>query len=152
MKKVSLAIRFGLVTSVMLIAYFLILALFSKHINPEFSFFNAVITALGIWEAVRLNRLELEQQDGFSYSEGFKTGLITGFTATLLFTIFFLIYATELNNGFIPKLLETVGGGFNASVGIVTFVVAIMGVATTIVSTLATMQFFKISRNIPQNQ
>ncbi len=149
MKKISLALRFGLVTSVMLMAYFLVLALFNKHINPAFSFFNAVITAFGIWEAVRLHKLE--QQENFSYSEGFKTGIITGFTATLLFTIFFLVYATEINTEFLPELLKIMSGGFNASSGMVTFVVAIMGVATTIVATLSTMQFFKNSRNIPQN-
>lgn len=149
MKNISLAIRFGLVTSVMLIAYFLILALFNKHINPAFSFFNAVITAFGIWEAVRLYKLE--QQENFSYSEGFKTGIIVGFTATLFFTIFFLVYATEINAEFLPELLKIMSGGFNAGTGMITFVVAIMGVATTIVSTLTTMQFFKNSRNIPQN-
>ena len=46
MKNLSIPIRFGLVTSVILIAYFLVLALFNKHINPAFSFFNAVITDL----------------------------------------------------------------------------------------------------------
>ena len=150
MKKVSLSIRFGLVIGVMLIAYFLILALFDKHINPVFSFFNAVITGFGIWEVVRLNKLE--QREAFSYSEGFKTALITGFTATLLFTIFFLVYATEINAGFLSELLKTVGGGFNVNIGMVTFIVAIMGIATTIVSALAAMQFFKNSRNIPQNK
>lgn len=149
MKKVSLSVRFGLVTSVMLIGYFLILSLFNKHINPAFSFFNAVITACGIWEAVRINKLE--NQDDFSYSQGFKTGMVTGLTATLLFTVFFLVYTTEINIGFLPKLIETINGSFNAGTGMITFVVAIMGVATTIVSTLAAMQFFKISRNIPQN-
>lgn len=150
MKKVSLSIRFGLVIGVLLIAYFLILALFNKHINPVFSFFNAIITAFGIWEVVRLNKLE--QREAFSYSEGFKTAIVTGFTATLVFTIFFLVYTTEINASFLPELLKTVGGGFNVSIGMVTFIVAIMGVATTIVSALAAMQFFKNSRNIPQNK
>ena len=145
MKKISLAIRFGLITSAMLIAYFLILALFNKHINPVFSFFNAVITAFGVWEAVRVNKLE--QQERFSYSQGFKTGIITGFTATILFTFFFLVYATELNLSFLPKLLKTISGGFNPSIGMITFVVAIMGIATTIISALVAMQFFKNSRN-----
>ena len=149
MKKASSAIRFGLVTSVMLIAYFLILSLFNKHTNPVFSFFNAAITAFGIWEAVRLSKLE--QQQKFSYSEGFRTGVVTGFTATLLFTLFFLVYTTELNVAFLPELLKTISGGFNASIGMVIFIVAIMGVATTVIATLTTMQFFKNSRNIPQN-
>jgi hypothetical protein len=148
MKKMSLSIRFGLVTTAVLIAYFLILALFHKHINPVFSFFNAVITAFGIYEAVRLSKLE--NPANFSYGEGFKTGLVTGVIATLLFTIFFLFYATEINSGFLPELLVSMHGGLGADVGLVTFVVAIMGLATTVVSSLTVMQLFKNSGNIPQ--
>ncbi|MFG6686899.1 DUF4199 domain-containing protein [Mariniflexile sp. HNIBRBA6329] len=146
MKKISLPIRFGLVTSAVLIAYFLILALFHKHINPVFSFFNAVITAFGIYEAIRLSKLE--SPGAFSYGEGFKIGLITGFVATVFFTIFFLFYATEFSTGFLPELLKEMHGGLGADVGLVTFVVAIMGFATTVVSTLAVMQLFKNSKNL----
>lgn len=146
MKTLSLSIRFGLVTSAVLIAYFLILALFNKHINPVFSFFNAVITAFGVYEAVRLKKLK--EAESFSYSEGFKTGIITGFVATLLFTTFFLFYATEVNPEFLSKLLEKINGVFTIDIGMVTFIVAVMGLATSVVSTLAVMQLFKNSRNI----
>tara|TARA_R110002049_G_scaffold37208_3_gene117566 strand:- start:8025 stop:8477 length:453 start_codon:yes stop_codon:yes gene_type:complete len=148
MKKMSLPIRFGLVTTAVLIAYFLILALFHKQTNPFFSFLNAAITAFGIYEAVRLSKLQ--SPSDFSYGEGFKTGLITGFIATLFFTVFFLFYATEINTDFLPELLRIMHGGLGADIGLVTFVVAIMGLATTVVSTLAVMQLFKNSGNIPQ--
>lgn len=150
MKNLSLPIRFGLVTSAVLIAYFLILALFNKHTNPAFSFFNAVITAFGIYEVIRLKKLE--NQDDFSYGEGFKTGIVTGFIATLIFTFFFLFYATEINGSFLPELLQTIKGGFNVDIGMVTFVVLVMGLATTVVCVLSVMQLFKKSRNILQNQ
>lgn len=145
MKKLTLSIRFGLVTSAVLIAYFLILALFNRHINPVFSFFNAVITAFGVYEAIRLSKLE--SPEAFSYGEGFKIGLITGFIGTMLFTIFFLFYATEFSPSFLPELLKEMHGGLGADVGLVTFVVAIMGLATTVVSTLAVMQLFKNNKN-----
>jgi len=150
MKTISLPIRFGLVTSAVLIAYFLILALFNKHTNPVFSFFNAVIIVFGIYEAVRLKKLT--DAESFTYGEGFKTGIITGFVATLTFTIFFLLYATEINGAFLPELLQKINGGFNADIGMVTFVVAIMGLATTVVSALTVMQLFKKTGNISQNQ
>lgn len=148
MKKISLPIRFGLVTAAVLIAYFLILALFHKATNPFFSFFNAVITAFGIYEVIRLSKFE--SPSSFSYGEGFKTGLISGTIATLTFTVFFLLYATEINSEFLPELLISMHGGLGADVGLVTFVVAIMGLATTVVSSLAVMQLFKNSGNIPQ--
>ena len=150
MKKISLPIRFGLIISAVLIAYFLILALFHKHVNPVFSFFNAVITAFGIFETVRLAKLE--NPETFSYCEGFKTGVITGFVATFVFTVFFLFYATEINTDFLSELLATIKGGFDADVGMITFVVFVMGVATTVIATLVTMQYFKNSKNVSQNK
>ena len=149
MKNLSLPIRFGLVTSAVLIAYFLVLALVDKHTNPAFSFVNAIITGFGIYEAVRLSKLK--NPDHFSYGAGFKTGIITGFVATIIFTIFFLFYATEVNSAFLSELLQKMKGGFNADIGMVTFVVAVMGLATTVVSSLTVMQLFKKTGNIPQN-
>ncbi|WP_242084038.1 DUF4199 domain-containing protein [Aestuariivivens sediminis] len=146
MKQLTLPIRFGLVTSAVLIAYFLLLSLLHKHVNPVFSFFNAVITAFGIFEAIRVYKLQY--LEAFSYGEGFKTGLITGGVATVSFTAFFLLYASELNTDFIPQLLKTIKGGFDTNVGMVTAVVAIMGFATTVICTLTIMQLFKKSKNI----
>lgn len=146
MKNLMLPIRFGLITSAVLIAYFLILALLEKHTNPVFSFLNAFITAFGIFETIKYYKLE--QGDKFNYSNGFTAGLITGFSATIVFTIFFLIYITELNSDFLPNLLEVVNVGYDVSVGIITFVVAIMGLATTVISSLVVMQYFKKSWNV----
>ena len=148
MKQLSLPIRFGLATGAILIAYFLILALFNKHTNPVFSFFNAVITAFGIYEAVRLKKLE--NSNDFSYTEGFKTAIITGFAATFIFSVFFLFYITEINNSFLPTFLETIHWNNTLTTGMLTFVVAIMGLATTVVSALTIMQLFKNTRNIIQ--
>jgi len=150
MKNLSLPIRFGLVISTVLIAYFLVLALVDKHTNPAFSIANALITGLGIYEAIRVSKLE--NLENFTYGSAFKTGLITGFVATLMFTIFFLFYATEINPVFLSQLLEKVNGGFNADIGMVTFVIALMGLATTVVSSLTVMQFFKKSNNLVQNK
>lgn len=150
MKTLSIPIRFGLITSVVLMAYFLILALFDQHTNPAFSFFNAVITVFGIYEAVRLKKLK--EAESFSYGDGFKTGIVTGFVATLFFTIFFLFYATEVNPEFLSGLLEKLGGVFTIGIGMVTFIVAIMGFATSVISTLTVMQLLKNSRNILQNK
>ena len=151
MKKVTLPIRYGLVTSAVLIAYFLVLALVHKHTNPAYSFFNAVITGLGIYEVIRLYKLE--KGNAFTYINGFTAGMITGFTATLLFTIFFLFYITEFNDNFIQDMLQIVNnGGIDITVGMLAFIVGIMGLITTVISTFTIMQLFKISTKSPQNK
>ena len=146
MKKVGLPVRFGLIISGILIAYFLVLSLFNKHTNPAFSFLNAIITAFGIYETVRYYKLE--QGANFSYSKGIIAGIVSGFLATAVFSFFFLFYITEINIDFLTELLETVNVGYNVSVGLVTFTVVIMGLATTVISSLTVMQYFKKSWNV----
>lgn len=150
MKNLILPIRFGLVTSAVLIAYFLVLSLFNKHTNPAFSLVNAAITLFGIYEAVKISKLQYPSE--FSYSEGFKIGLITGAVATIVFTLFFLLYATEINADFLPSLLENMNWGFKSHIGLIVFIVAIMGFSTSLVSALTIMQLFKKSNNYVQNQ
>ncbi|MBC3758235.1 DUF4199 domain-containing protein [Hyunsoonleella sp. SJ7] len=146
MKNLILPIRFGLVTSAVLIAYFLVLALFNKHINPAFSLVNAAITLFGIYEAIRLSKLE--NPGAFSYGEGFKIGVVTGSIATLVFTFFFLFYATEISPSFLPALLDNIHWGFKSNIGMIVFVVAIMGLSTSVVASLTVMQLFKRSNNL----
>ena len=145
MKSFTLPIRFGLATSGSLIAYFLVLSLFNLHTNIFFSLFNGIITGFGIYEAIKYRRLEEGQT--FNYNKGFSTGIVTGFMATLLFTVFFAIYTTEINPMFLVQLSEQWFKNLSFA-GIVFFTVAIMGFATSIVLTLSFMQLFKASNNI----
>ncbi len=148
MNKLDLSVKLGIVVGLGLIAFFLILSLFNLHTKPIFSLFNSVIVGLGVFASIRHNKLK--KRVHFSYSGGFSTGIASGFIATLIFTFFFLFYATEVDALFMLKLLQPYGNSYSFSVGLVTFTVAVMGFATTVVLTLAYMQLFKISRNIPQ--
>ena len=145
MKNFTLPIRFGLATSGSLIAYFLVLSLFDLHTNVFYSLFNGIITGFGIYEAIKYRRLEEGQN--FSYSKGFSTGIVTGFMASLIFTIFFAFYATEINAGFLTELSEKWFKNLSFE-GIVFFTVAVMGFATSLILTLSFMQLFKTSKNL----
>ncbi|MGB5499085.1 MAG: DUF4199 domain-containing protein [Maribacter sp.] len=146
MKNFSLPIRFGIAASGSLIAYFLILSLFDLHTNVFYSLFNGVITGFAIYEAIKYELIQ--NKEGFSYGQGFKTGLITGFVATLIFTVFFAFYATEINTDFLKELSEAWSSEYNNFEAIVFFTVAIMGFSTTLVLTLSFMQLFKSSDSI----
>lgn len=145
MKNLKIPIKYGVAIGVGLIAYFLILSLFGAHNNPAFSLFNGVIMAFGMYEAIK--HYKREKGDNFKFQKGFMALLLTGFNATIIFTIFFGIYSTEFNPGFLNELLTMWRSDYDTSVGIILFVVAIMGFATTFVLTLTFMQFFKKSWN-----
>ena len=144
MKQYALPIRFGIATSGCLIAYFLILSLFNLHTNVFFSVFNGIITGFGIYEAIKV--FKMSEGMNFNYGKGFAAGLVTGGVATMLFTFFFTVYATEINTDFLPELSEAWAREFKNFEAIVFFTVAIMGFATTLVVTLAIMQLFKSNK------
>ena len=146
MKHFTLPIRFGIAVSGSLIAYFLLLSLFNVHTNIFYSLFNGVITGFGIYEAIKYYRVK--EGPAFNYGKGFTAGIVTGFVGTLIFTIFFAFYATEINLGFLDELSKVWFKDYNTSEGIVFFTVAIMGFATSLVLTLAFMQLFKSSNNL----
>jgi hypothetical protein len=146
MKKIALPVRYAIIISGSLIAFFLILSLFGLHTNPAFSLFNGAITAFGIYKAIQTHKLK--KGSNFNYTNGFTTGIITGFIATFIFTVFFAFYATEIDTNFLVELLEVFKGDYHVEIGLVAFTVAIMGFATTVVLTLAFMQLFKGSRNM----
>ena len=150
MKNLSIPIKYGLAIAAGLIAYFLILSLFGAHKKPAFSLFNGAIMAFGMWEAIKYYRISSGNK--FKYQKGFMTGLITGFNATIIFTIFFGIYATEFNPGFTDELLTMWRSDYSTNIGIILFVVAIMGFATTFVLTLAFMQLYKDSWNTKEGK
>ncbi|WP_394974658.1 DUF4199 domain-containing protein [uncultured Croceitalea sp.] len=149
MKNLTLPIRFGIVTSAVLIAYFLILSLLGKHTNIFFSLFNGIITGFGIYETLKI--VKLREGASFSYGNGFKAGITTGVVATALFTIFFALYTTELNSSFLEELSQVWSKDYSNFKGIVFFTVAIMGVATSVILTLTFMQLFKTSNNLKNN-
>jgi hypothetical protein len=149
MKNLLLSIRFGLVTGAVLISYFLVLSLFDKHSNPVFSLLNAPITLLGIYEVIKISKLRFPES--FTYTEGFKSGVVTGGVATILFTLFFLLYSTEITPEYLPALFEKMHWGLKLHVGLIVFIVAIMGFSTSVVSSLTVMQLFKTSNNYAES-
>lgn len=141
MNKFTLPIRFAFALTTSLVAYFLVLSLFGLHTNPFFSLFNGVITGFAIFEAIRYRRLELA--DEYNYTMGFSAGIVTGFLASILFTIFMAVYASEADPDFLTKLAPDYATHYDNGVGVLSFIVLLMGFATTVVLTLSFMQLFK---------
>lgn len=141
MKTFTLPIRFAIALTTSLIAYFLVLSLFNLHTNVFFSLFNGVITGFATYEAIRYRRIELGKD--YNYTHGFSAGLVTGFLASILFTIFMAIYATEINPNFIDALVEGFARHYDVGVATFAFIVLLMGFTTSVVLTLSFMQLYK---------
>lgn len=142
----ALPIRFGVAASGSLIAYFLVLSLLGLHVNVFYSLFNVVITGFAIYEAIKY--FKLSKGSSFNYGTGFVAGLVTGGVATLIFTLFFALYSTELQPGFLEELSTKWASTYRSFEAIVFLVVATMGFTTSLVLTLSFMQLFKSSNTV----
>lgn len=145
MKKSRIPLMYGLFIAVALIAYFLLLAAFGLHKNPVYSILNIFITAGGIFMAVKKFRSSSEGK--FKYQKGFFAALSTGFISTVIFTIFFAIYASEINPNFPQELITMWETGYLVNIGILIFTVALMGFASSFVIAFVIMQLYKPSWN-----
>ena len=146
MKKSKLPIRYGLSIGTILIFYFLILGFFGVNTNPIFSLLNGPIMFIGMYYALKAYKSEKGQK--FKYDKGYLAAVFTGFNATFLFTLFFACYGSFINPGYMEALMGNWSSHYNTSVGLLLFVVFIMGMATTIVLSLTLMQWFKESWNL----
>src|SRR5690554_448099 len=146
----KISIKYGLITAVLLIAYFLILKLMGLHHNPWFRLSNGIFMAFGIFTVIRQYKILVG--DDFTYINGFKTGLLTGFLATFVFALFMGIYMFHLDVEFMNYLLKGWFQDYGHGGGILIFVILIEGLSSTTILTLTFMQIFKISKNVPQNK
>ena len=145
----SVAIKYGGYITLSLIAYFLVLRLFNLHENPWLRILNGAFMCYGIYNAIKFYKLTTS--DSFTYINGIKTGLLTGFFCTVIFTVFMAIYMFHIDVPFTEMMLETWFKDYEIGANILLFIIFIEGVSSTVVLSLAFMQLFKRSNNIPQN-
>lgn len=146
----SVAVKYSLFTTGGLVAYFLFLKLFGLHENAWLRFFNGLIMAAGIYFSIQYYKMKTGES--FTYVDGFKTGILTGFIATLIFTIFMGIYMFHLDKAFAQTLLKEWFDNTDQGAGLLIIIILIEGLASTAVLTLTCMQIFKKSHNVGQQE
>ncbi|HIB36644.1 DUF4199 domain-containing protein [Mesonia sp.] len=154
MKNQSVSVKYGVGVGVLLIVGFLVLSLFNLHLKPFYSAINLVIVGIGIYLAIAAYKKNYKKDSlkDFSYPKGFRVGLVTGFIATIIFSVFFAIYTSNIEPDFIDKMLVNWNSGYEVGVGTISFIVFLMGLATTVVLSLTLMQIMKDSWNTQQGK
>lgn len=140
----SFYVKYGLGIAVFLIIYFLLTKILGLHQYPVLSAFNAVIFGGGIYAALRNYKRTL---DVFDYHKGFQLGLFTGGLATVVFSIFMVLYIFKLDHQFAEAILDSWNLNFNKGALVLIVSLVVMGFSTTFVLTLAFMQLLKESWN-----
>lgn len=149
-RSLSVALKYGLFIAGSLIAYFLILRVFDLHNNAWLRMSNGLFMAAGIYFSIRHYKLKYNSE--FTYVDGFKTGLLTGFLATGFFIVFMAIYMFHLDTEFAENILREWFDNTDQGAGLLIIIILIEGLASTAVLTLTCMQIFKKSHHIGQQE
>ena len=149
-RSLSVALKYGLFVAASLISYFLILRLFNLHDKPWLRLANGLFMAAGIYFAIKYYKYKYNAD--FTYVDGFKTGLLTGFIATGVFIVFMAIYVFHLDTEFPETVLQNWFDNTERGGGILIVIILMEGLASTAVLTLTWMQIFKKSQHVgPQD-
>lgn len=149
-RSLSVALKYGLFITAFLIAYFLILRLFNLHTEIWFRLANGLFMAAGIFFAIKYYKNKYTAD--FTYVDGFKTGLLTGFIATGCFTLFMAIYMFHLDKEFAHNIVKQWFNSGDQGGAILILIIIMEGLASTAVLTLTFMQIFKKSNHIGQQE
>jgi uncharacterized protein DUF4199 len=141
----SIAIRYGVITFLGLVAYFMIMkwaGLFEIH---ELRGLNFFILLAGIGYALKFYKDNCN--DEFSYFQGLSLGMLTTLTAVIpfgIFIFFYLVFDVSFMQGLINN--EPFGRYFNPF--ILSFLVAFEGIFSGGLMSFALMQYMRKSHMI----
>jgi len=134
-------IKYGLLTSLALIVYFLSMKLFGLETNFYLRFLNFLIIIIGVYA---LLKKEVAKPESTYFS-----ALVKGISMTVVTVVTFLIFLAIYIKGFDPSFIELMENtqiwGNNLTVTQASFAVFIEGMASGVVITFAWLQYFKNS-------
>jgi hypothetical protein len=138
----------GLITSLALIAYFMLMKALGLAQILELRFLNAIILAVGVCFGINKLKQKLHE-DGF-YLKGWLEGIYISAVAVILFALFMSFYLSFIDVSllqYIQHKQTNTGWSIN---GLTIFITIFMeGMASAVIITLAAMQYFKREGNDP---
>ena len=133
--------RYGLYTSIGMMVYFVVASLADLSDQIELSFLNGGILAVGVCFAIA--RYKRDQQGRMAYLAGYGTGIVTALVASVVFGLFFILYAVVINPHIMDGLQAQDLFGYELSVVIAFLAIVLQGAMLGMIITLIAMQYYK---------
>lgn len=137
-----LAIRYGLLTTLGLIAYFLIMKLIGLVHIVELRVFNVMILSYGVWMALKV--YIKQTGDEVVYLRTLALGVFTSLAAVLPFAIFIFLYMSW-DTEFMQMVIENEWFGRYMNPYIVSFLIFFEGTISGFFIAFTLMQYMKKS-------
>lgn len=139
----EIGLKWGLIVFGLLSIYFFALQLLGYIHVIELRLFNGAIMYFGVYKAIK----EYKDSDkNFNYFQGLGAGIITGFVASLVFSVFGLLYLGVLNPEFMAEIKQNEPFGIYMNEYGAVFQIFIEGMASSCLMSYANMQLLKKPR------
>jgi len=136
----------GLITSLLLIAYFMLMKAFGLDHVLELRFVNAVILATGVCYGINKFKRELNEDE--FYLKGIAQGFYIAAVAVTSFALFMSIYIMYIDAPLLQHIKEQYPNMGTSLNGFTIFLTIFMeGMASSAIVTFAAMQLFKRAGN-----
>ncbi len=136
----KLIIKHAILISLMIGGFFFLSKLVGLEENPYLRFVNLLFVIIGIRQAIKTN---IYGNKVTNHGKNFVTGFASAALAVILSTIGVVFYIEFINPEFLEVMNQSFLIGGDTSLFELAFTLVIEGLATSIVSTLIVMQFFK---------
>ena len=136
----KLIIKHAILISLMIGGFFFLSKLVGLEENPYLRFVNLLFIIIGIRQAIKENIYVHKETN---HAKNFATGFASAALAVILSTIGVVIYIEFINPEFLEVMNQSFLIGGDTSLFELAFTLVIEGLASSIVSTLIVMQFFK---------
>lgn len=140
----KIGIKYGLLTALGLVLYFLLMKVVGLVHIVELRFLNAIILTTGIILAIKA--LKNMKQGKMKYLQGIGVAYITALVATILFASFMALYIKTFDDNLLEVLTaeDLFGERMSVTPGLVVFIVLMLeGMISGFMIGFIAMQWFK---------
>ncbi len=138
-----IGLRYGVLMTLALVGYFLLMKAFGLAEIVELRAFNLVILASFV--LISIDRYKRLKGNHMPYLRGIGVGLLTSVIGVFLFSILLLVYITILDPSFMEAIKQNEPFGIHLTPLLVTVAILIEGIASGFIASFAIMQYYKVS-------
>lgn len=141
-----IGIRYGILMTLALVGYFLLMKAINLEQNLELRVFNLIILTSFVLMAI--DRYKKMKGVHLTYLKGVGLGLLTSVIGVFIFASLVLLYVTIIDPAFMEVIQQNEPFGSYLNPLLVSIAILIEGTASGFIASFAIMQYYKVSHMV----
>lgn len=137
-----LALRYGVLMTLALVGFFLLMKAFGLEHNLELRALNIVILFSFVLMAIKHYKKKYRGQN-LVYFKGFGLGVLTSAVGVVLFAVLVTLYVTVISPEFMEVIREREPFGDFLNPALIAFTITIEGITSGFLASYALMQYYR---------